>query len=170
MCTNCLLQSCIDSLSTVKCIFTINLYRQVLWRGGWSATNQALWLLLIIYLSTALRMWAIQEFLSSLELVWISYISGPFKEALIKNIAFSSLATSLTINFCNEITGGLESCKRKYEMYCTTLYNSLECVLLSSLLFSYLYRATMSYNTATPNFTTMASSHDTFDTCLFFFI
>lgn len=61
-------------------------------------------------------MCAIQEFLSSFELVWISYISGPFKEALIKNIAFSSLATSLTINFCNEITGGLESCKTKYNL------------------------------------------------------
>lgn len=58
-------------------------------------------------------MCAIQEFLSSFELVWISYISGPFKEALIKNMAFSSFATSLTINFCNEITGGLESCETK---------------------------------------------------------
>lgn len=28
-------------------------------------------------------------------------------------MAFSSLATSLTINFCNEITGGLESCKTR---------------------------------------------------------
>lgn len=67
-------------------------------------------------------MCAIQEFLSSFELVWISYISGPFKEALIKNIAFSSLATSLTISFCNEITGGFESCKTKYNLLHYIIY------------------------------------------------
>lgn len=100
---------------------------QVLWREGCWVTNEAFQLSLIIYLSTALRMWAIQEFLSSFELVWISYISGPCKEALIKNIAFSSLATSLTISFCSEITGGLESYKRKYNLlhYITYISSSL---------------------------------------------
>lgn len=34
-------------------------------------------------------------------------------EALIRNMAFSSLATSLTISFCREMMGGFESCRGK---------------------------------------------------------
>lgn len=61
------------------------------------------------YLSTACRMCAIQLFRSSLEVVWISYISGSLEEAQIRNMAFSSWATSLTISFWREITDGLLS-------------------------------------------------------------
>lgn len=61
------------------------------------------------YLSTACRMCAIQVFRSSLEVVWISYISGSLEEAQIRNMAFSSWATSLTISFWREITDGLLS-------------------------------------------------------------
>lgn len=51
------------------------------------------------YLSTACWMRLIQLFRSSLELVWISYISGPADDALIRNMPRSSLATSLAISF-----------------------------------------------------------------------
>lgn len=54
-------------------------------------------------------MCVIQLFRSSLEVVWISYISGSLEEAQIRNMAFSSWATSLTISFCREITDGLLS-------------------------------------------------------------
>ena len=63
------------------------------------------------YLSTVCRMCAIHVFRSSLELVWISYISGSLEEAQMRNMAFSSWATSLTISFWREITDGLLSCK-----------------------------------------------------------
>lgn len=61
------------------------------------------------YLSTACRICVIQVFRSSLEVVWISYISGSLEEAHIRNMAFSSWATSLTISFWREITDGLLS-------------------------------------------------------------
>ena len=61
------------------------------------------------YLSTACRICVIQVFRSSLEVVWISYISGSLEEAQIRNMAFSSWATSLTISFWREITDGLLS-------------------------------------------------------------
>lgn len=61
------------------------------------------------YLSTACWIRLIQLFRSSLELVWISYISGPADEALIRNIPLSSLATSLAISFWREITDGFWS-------------------------------------------------------------
>lgn len=54
-------------------------------------------------------MWAIQVFRSSLEVVWISYISGSLEEAQMRNMAFSSWATSLTISFWREMTDGLLS-------------------------------------------------------------
>lgn len=54
-------------------------------------------------------MFVIHVFLSSLEVVWILYISGSLEEAQIKNMAFSSWATSLTISFWREITDGLLS-------------------------------------------------------------
>lgn len=65
------------------------------------------------YLSTACWIRLIQLFRSSLELVWISYISGPADEALIRNMPLSSLATSLAISFWSEITEGFWSCERK---------------------------------------------------------
>lgn len=63
------------------------------------------------HLSTACRMCLIHAFLSSLVVVWTSYISGPTEEAEIRNIPLSSLATSLTMSFCRGITGGFWSCK-----------------------------------------------------------
>lgn len=51
------------------------------------------------YLSTACWIRLIQLFRSSLELVWISYISGPADEALMRNMPLSSLATSLAMSF-----------------------------------------------------------------------
>lgn len=54
-------------------------------------------------------MCAIQVFRSSLELVWILYISGSLEEAQMRNMAFSSWATSLTISFWREMTDGLLS-------------------------------------------------------------
>lgn len=62
-----------------------------------------------MYLSTASWICLIQWLRSSLELVWISYISGPVEDALIKNIPLSSLATSLTISFWRAITAGFWS-------------------------------------------------------------
>lgn len=62
-----------------------------------------------MYLSTACLMFVIHVFLSSLEVVWILYISGSLEEAQIRNMAFSSWATSLTISFWREITDGLLS-------------------------------------------------------------
>lgn len=64
------------------------------------------------HLSTASRMSLIQAFLSSLDDVWTSYISGPAAEALIKNMPLSSFATSRTISFCRAMTGGFWSCKK----------------------------------------------------------
>lgn len=61
------------------------------------------------HLSTASLMSLIQVFLSSLDDVWTSYISGPAAEALIKNIPRSLFATSRTINFCRAMTGGFWS-------------------------------------------------------------
>lgn len=54
-------------------------------------------------------MCAIQAFRSSLEVVWILYISGSLEEAQMRNMAFSSWATSLTISFWREMTDGLLS-------------------------------------------------------------
>lgn len=62
-----------------------------------------------VYLSTACRICVIHVFLSSLEVVWISYISGSLEEAQMRNMAFSSWATSLTMSFCREMTDGLLS-------------------------------------------------------------
>lgn len=67
------------------------------------------------HLSTACRMCLIHAFLSSLVLVWTSYISGPTEEAEIRNIPRSSLATSLTMSFCRGITGGFWSWKGRYD-------------------------------------------------------
>lgn len=61
------------------------------------------------YLSAACRICVIHEFRSSFEAVWISYISGSLEEAQIRNMAFSSWATSLTMSFWREITDGLLS-------------------------------------------------------------
>lgn len=54
-------------------------------------------------------MCVIQAFRSSLEVVWILYISGSLEEAQMRNMAFSSWATSLTISFWREMTDGLLS-------------------------------------------------------------
>lgn len=54
-------------------------------------------------------MWAIQALRSSLEEVWILYISGSLEEAQMRNMAFSDWATSLTISFWREMTDGLLS-------------------------------------------------------------
>lgn len=62
------------------------------------------------HLSTASLMSLIQVFRSSLDDVWTSYISGPAADALIRNIPFSSFATSRTISFCKAMTGGFWSC------------------------------------------------------------
>lgn len=61
------------------------------------------------HLSTASLMSLIQVFLSSLDDVWTSYISGPAADALMRNIPLSSFATSRTINFCRAMTGGFWS-------------------------------------------------------------
>lgn len=67
------------------------------------------------YLSTACRIWVIQVFLSSLEVVWISYISGSLEDAQIRNMALSACATSLTISFWREMTDGLLSYGGKHK-------------------------------------------------------
>lgn len=152
----------------VKWIFTINVHLWVLWREDRWARNQTLPLSLMIYLSTALRICAIQEFLSSFELVWISYISGPFKEALIKNIAFSSLATSLTINFCNEITGGLESCKTKYNLLHYTIHVLWGLCFLAPPHLPTYTGPTWAITSQHSNFIAMASSHDIFYIVIFY--
>lgn len=54
-------------------------------------------------------MWPIQALRSSLEEVWILYISGSLEEAQMRNMAFSDWATSLTISFWREMTDGLLS-------------------------------------------------------------
>lgn len=61
------------------------------------------------YLLTASRIRLIQALQSSLEDVCISYISGMLDEALIRNIALSSWAISLTISIWREITDVLLS-------------------------------------------------------------
>lgn len=66
----------------------------------------------LFYLSTASRMKAIQVMRSSLEPVWISYISGRVElPTLMRNMALSSWATSLTIRPWSEMTDGLLSCR-----------------------------------------------------------
>lgn len=61
------------------------------------------------HLSTASLISLIQAFRSSLLDVCTSYISGPAADALIRNMPFSSLATSRTISFCRAMTGGFWS-------------------------------------------------------------
>lgn len=71
--------------------------------------NRCAFVLCCSYLSAACRICVIHAFRSSFEAVWISYISGSLEEAQIRNMAFSSWATSLTMSFWSEITDGLLS-------------------------------------------------------------
>lgn len=80
------------------------------------------------YFSVACRISAVHVIRSSLELVWISYISGiAVVHALIRNMALSLRATSRTMSLCREITAGLFSCggKHKCSTHVVTIGNRL---------------------------------------------
>lgn len=85
----------------------IQLTSHLLWTARMKSKN------FFLYLSTASWICLIQLLRSSLELVWISYISGPADEALIRNIPLSSLATSLTMSLWREIMEGFWSWGKK---------------------------------------------------------
>ncbi len=83
---------------------------------GWLVDKNQVWhvpFLITTHLSTASLMSLIQALRSSLEAACTSYISGPAEDALIRNMPLSSLATSRTISFWREITGGFWSWESK---------------------------------------------------------